>query len=259
MGRPLSLLALAPVGVSLFLVTGCAELRSDFVPATGAPLAVFDRTETRIGHRTVATGQDVIRDRSGRRVGTSTHYERRAYAYDERVYYPIQGGQRVDDESFFRITQDVDAAQQYDDWHRAGQTKVTAGWVLLGLGLGLIGGAVASFVMDTPRTEDGERGLLSTLAYIGGGVGLSLATIGGYTMASGYSQASSKDARIIKDPDRMHADAERYNAAHGHATDPDPDPAPVVPPPEAKNDGETDAAKGWPWNIAQTAGATTVR
>ena len=233
------------VGLPLIVFgTGCAELRSEFIPATGAPLAVFDESVRHTGTRDVVTGHDDVRDRSGRRVATSTHYEKQNYSYSVRTYYPLQGGQRIDDESFFRITQDVDAMNQHDAYHQGGVTKTTVGWVLLSIGLGVLGGGIASYIVDTPASDDGERGTLSTLGWAGGITGLVLAGLGVFSIADGHTRAATQDARVIEDPARMKADAARYNAAHGLQEDPVDDGGEV----ESRN-GQRE---GWPWNVAKS-------
>jgi hypothetical protein len=249
-----SILVMASLGFGLVMTTGCAELRSEFIPATGAPLAIYDRTTTHTGTRDVAVGHDDIRDRSGRRIGTTTHYQKQNYTYDVRTVYAMQGGSKIDDESFFRITQDIEAVKAYDDYHQAGATKVTVGWVLLSVGLGLVGGAIGTYVWDTPRTDDGERSAFSTAAYIGGATGLLLAAFGGYSLADGYKQASTPEARVIKDPQRMKMDAARYNQSVGQpAATPDDD--------GDSDDAESkaDPSTGWPWNMAQAPSTLVVR
>ena len=204
--RPLVLPLLVP------LVTGCAELRTDFIPATGAPVYVHDRTVTRQGVEQVETGE--TRDRNGNVIATS--YANQAVSWQEREVYPIQGGQRIDDESFYRITHDDDAVRRYDDYHHGGVTRNTVGWILLGLGLGVAGGGGASWAYGASMkddagnvTKDGQT--FSTAGYVGLGVGAALATLGFTLISLGRKQAADMDVRLIDDPGRMKADAARYD------------------------------------------------
>ncbi len=198
------------------LSTGCAELRAEYLPATHEPLTVHDQTVLRTGTQQVATGHDEVRDADGNVIATNTHYENQQISWTERDWYPQQGGSRVDDESFFRIVDDKEAAHKYEDYHEHGKTKNTVGWVMLGIGAGLFGGGLGAYeagkpVVNTDGTVSGGGGLY-TAGYVGMTAGLISAGIGTYLILSGKREAATTDARIIDDPDRFKREARQYNA-----------------------------------------------
>lgn len=228
-------------GLALFTLpalVGCAELRTSYTQANGQPMAVYDQTVVRTGTQRVATGQDEVRDQNGNLVATNTHYENQQVSWTEREWYPMQGGARLDDESFYRITGDKEAAQKYDSWHKAGVSRNTIGWYTLAAGLAFLGGGIGMYVADTPGNDQygiptRDRGALSTVGYIGATAGLITAGIGALLIVSGKSAAHNADARLYDEPERVKADAERYNAQLGSETASDdarpPAPAPSGP------------------------------
>ena len=127
-------------------IVGCAELRSEFMPATGEPLRIHDRTVTRTGVEQVETGHT----ENSRGETTSTSYANQVVHWSEREYYALQGGARLDDESFYRITNDQDAVARYDAYHHGGVKKNVLGWILMTVGLGVTGG----LEHDAPRFAD---------------------------------------------------------------------------------------------------------
>lgn len=197
--------------ITIPLVAGCAPIRTEFVQRTGEPMRIFDETRTRTGVASVATGQDEIRDSSGRVVATSTHYQNRRYAYQERIFYPLQGSTRIDDESFFRITDDSEAVQRYTDYHATGKRRNTIGIVLGAVGLGLLGTGIGLSASGLSKTQPNitlAAGGTATVGILTGVAGLVL-------LVMGRKAAINKEARLLPDPERMKADAERYNTQLG--------------------------------------------
>jgi hypothetical protein len=209
--------ALAPILLTSLAVfgTGCAELRSEYMPSTGEPMSIYDHTVLRTGTQQVATGHDQIRDANGNVIATSTHYENQAISWTEREWYPEQGGQRVDDESFFRIVDDKPNADRYTAYHEGGKKKNTIGFILLGVGTALLGGGVGMYEVGKPTTNaDGTTsggGGLYTAGYVGMSAGIITAGIGAYLVLAGKREAGTKDARIINEPDRFKFDVTKYN------------------------------------------------
>lgn len=195
---------------------GCAELRTEFTPATGEAMRVHDRTVTRTGVEQVATGEDEIRSSSGEVVATNTHYQNQQVSWQEREWYPRQGFVRIDDESFYRITKDDDAVARYDGYHHGGVTKNTIGWIMLGLGLGIAGGGAGTWfagssMKDASGAVTSTGQTLDTIGYTGLSIGAAVAVLGGTLLMLGKREAAARDVRIIDDPERMKADAARYN------------------------------------------------
>jgi hypothetical protein len=227
--------------VALPALAGCAELRTEYAPATGDPMHVYDKTVLKTGTQQVATGHDEVRDAQGNVVATNTHYENQQISWTEREWFPMQGGGRVDDESFYRITGDQEAVQKYESYHQAGVSRNTAGFVIMGIGLGVFGGSLAAYVADAPKTDPktgiaGDRSALSTVGYIGMTAGLITAVVGTLMIFSGKHAAHAEDARLFDEPERMKADAMKYNdnlsmtAAGGGAPTPAPTPSPAAGP-----------------------------
>ncbi len=226
--------------VALPALAGCAELRTEYTPATGDQMHVYDKTVLRTGTQQVATGQDEVRDSHGNLVATNTHYENQQVSWTEREWYPLQGGARIDDESFYRITGDQEAAQKYEAYHRAGVSRNTAGFIIMGIGLGVFGGSLGAYLADAPATDpktqiSGSRTALSTIGYVGMTAGLITAVVGTLMIFSGKHAARAEDARLFDEPERMKFDAAKFNengmvSAVGGPAAPTPAPAPAPAP-----------------------------
>ena len=196
------------------LVSGCAELRSEFLPATGDAMRVHDRTVNRTGVEQVEIGHT----ENSRGETTSTSYQNQVVHWQEREWWALQGGARVDDESAFRIMRDDDAVRRYDDYHHGGVRKNVLGWILLPLGIGIAGGGTGAWLYGSSLKDDSgaitkEGATWNTVGYVGLGVGAALAVFGGTLIMLGRREAAATDVRLIDDPGRMKADAARYNRA----------------------------------------------
>lgn len=201
--------------IALPALVGCAELRTSYAPASGQQMAVYDKTVLKTGTQQVATGHDEVRDQQGNLVATNTHYENQQISWTEREWFPLQGGGRVDDESFYRITGDKEAADKYEGYHQAGVSRNTAGFVVMGVGLAVFGGGIGMYMGDAPKTTatgmTEDRTALSTVGYLGMTAGLITAVVGAVMIFSGKHAAHTEDARLFDEPERMKADAARYN------------------------------------------------
>lgn len=193
---------------------GCAELRSEFMPATGEPMHIHDRTVTRTGVEQVEVGHT----ENSKGETTSTQYANQVVHWQEREYYALQGRERLDDESFYRIAGDREAVARYDSFHKGGVSKNVLGWILLPLGLGIAGGGTATWFVGNDMkdasgnlTQNGST--ITTIGYVGLGIGAALAVLGGTLISLGRHEAAATDVRLIEDPGRMKADAARYNDA----------------------------------------------
>jgi hypothetical protein len=221
-------LALACAAWSSSLTSGCATARREFMPDTHAPITVYDRVETHSGVRSVATGSAQTVNGNGEVVGTTTFYQNRVVRWKERNWYPLQGQERLDDESFYRIAGDQDAVKLYADYHESGVTKHKIGWGLLGGGIALLGGGIAMAVV----ARDGDDRGLSYGGYLTMAIGLAAGGVGGWLAVAGKRQAEITDHRLVEDARRMKADAEHYNLAFAAALPPaPPSPLSMTPPP----------------------------
>jgi hypothetical protein len=216
--------------IALVLATGCATARTEFMPDTHAPISVYDRIETRTGVEKVQTGSATYTNGNGEVTGGATFYRNQVVHWKERNWYPIQGQERLDDESFYRIVGDQEAVDLYSNYHKKGVSKHKLGLGLLAGGVALIGGGIAmTYVGANDRNSGLQYG-----GYITGLVGLTGGTVGLVLTLVGKRQAETTDHRLIEDPRRVKADAMRYNTALAASLPPPPapPPPPVAPPPE---------------------------
>ncbi len=159
-------------------------------------------------------GEDEIRDATGRVIATNTRYTEKEVHWTEHDWYTMQGGVRVDDESFFRIAGDEKAVETYKAYHQDGASASTVGGVVTVIGLGLVAAGIAGYVLDPPKTDatfHTTGGGFRTLGALSMGLG-GFTTVGGLiALFSGRSKAAATDKRLIDEPQRARAAARRYN------------------------------------------------
>src|SRR5262245_33222080 len=91
---------------------GCIHMPATGVKATGEPLSVDVNTEKRAYVAQEKTGETVHRDASGRVIGTSESYQDTLVEYDVTRWQVFQGDYKIDDQDFFRIGGDDQAADE---------------------------------------------------------------------------------------------------------------------------------------------------
>jgi hypothetical protein len=197
----------------------CARLPPTGVPASGEPLVVDVRTEQRsyVGQQKVA--EVVNRDRSGRVVGTSEVYEDRLVQYNVTSWQVFQGNDKLDDEDFFRIAGDLQAADRIASMRSSAVTTNRVGWVIFGIGLGALGaGLVLS--QTTKESVDPDTGIAPEApawpTYIMT-AGVISAIVGGGL--AWYGAAAVRREHPINDPRRAKRVADKYNARIGQQPD----------------------------------------
>jgi len=219
-------------------VLGCS-VRTDFIPANGKRLSVYDKFEVVTDVEQVQVGE--IRNNSGDVVGTA--YANRKVMRPVRVVYGQQDAEKVDDESFYRIVRDQEAIAKYDEYHANGRRGSIVASILLGGGLGLTGGSIAllttSAVAGAPEPchncAEGFNNPINNLGRlaIGGIVVGILSTIaGGVVIGPMAKQAKNPDARlytVAQTANRMKDAAERYNDSLPGQEPPPPEPPPPAP------------------------------
>ena len=221
------------------LGTGCATMRSDFTPASGEKLGYHDVHGTYQATEDVEVG--AVYNNAGEKVLSETRQEEVTHAYHD--LWPTQGGQRIDEESFFRIAKDEEAIRRYDEWHESGVDRNRNGAIVLGIGLGVAaaGGGLLGYGLAT-KTDMDPKTPFTTAGYVGLAAGGITALIGGIMMASGKTQAAAANGTLYNDPGRYRADAKRYNTSMRHSTTTtdgqppiagsrDEEPPPPPPPP----------------------------
>jgi hypothetical protein len=217
--------------VALPSIVGCAELRTSYTPPNGEPMRVYDKTVLRTGTQRVATGQDEVRNAQGQLVATNTHYENQAVSWTEREWFPMQGGSRIDDESFYRIVDDTEAVEKYDRYHQSGMRRNSVGGIVLGIGGGVFAASTLLYAIGgptvDPNTGASSGGGLRTGGYLGMTAGLITAVVGIMMVTSGKHDAHAMDARLFDEPERIKYDAQKYNQRGAAAAAPAPAPAPM--------------------------------
>jgi hypothetical protein len=236
------------------ILAGCATVRSEYTPATGEKLSVYDKAVARTGVERSRAGEDEIRDATGRVVATNTRYTDKEVHWTEHDWYGMQGGVRIDDESFFRIAGDDKTVEAYKTYHQDGSSRATGAGIVAGIGLGLVGAGIAGYVLDPPKedpvTFHTKGGGFRTLGAVSMGLGGFTTVFALVALFSGRSKAAATDERLVDDPQHARAAAQRYNARLAPAAEDTPAPrsAAVAPPVNPAVDGN---------QIAQQLDSTT--
>jgi hypothetical protein len=205
--------AAAPVlaGAGLFL-GGCVHMPVTGVKANGEPLTVDVQTEEHsyVGQKRV--GETVHRDATGRVVGTSETYEDQLVKYNVTYWQVFQGQDKIDDQDFFRIAGDNQAADQIANSRSSGLAVNRVGMVLLGVGVAALGAGLVLSATQTEKDEFNNDVAPTWPRYVAGG-GLITGLIGGTLMW--YGAASVAREHPINDPGRAKRDADKYNGTLG--------------------------------------------
>jgi hypothetical protein len=195
-------------------------VRSDFVPANGQRVSVYDRMERQAYTESVKIGE--TRDSRG---NVSEHFATRSGTELVRVVYGQQGASPVDDESFYRIVGDAEATERYDAYHSAGRTRSAVGIGIAAISAALTAASIV--ILATPISQgdaqpcsscaQGYEYPMNNLGYaaiggvIVGGLGLIAGTL---LWTSGASVAGDSSARLYPLSEtamRMKDGAARYN------------------------------------------------
>ncbi|WP_136934343.1 phage holin family protein [Polyangium fumosum] len=199
---------------------GCAHLPKTGTESTGEPLNVEVRTETHTYVTQAKVGEVQHRDSSGRLVGTSSLYENQVGSYDVTRWQVFQGEMNIDDQDFYSIAGDADAAAQIADYRSTGVTMNR-----VGIGLAIAGGAamLAGIILGSSLSTKDEYGIASrptwTTAAATGGILMGL--VGGGVAWAGY--ARTKREHPIDDPQKAANAARRYNKQIGEQPEPEPE------------------------------------
>ncbi len=129
--------------------------------ATGAPLAVVDDLKVWTTTRKEKVGEAVHTDSRGNTVGTTNVYANRTRVHSKKVWYMVQGRERIDDEDFFRISGDTSALKVTQDLRVKAKKRSRTGHITMGAGL--IASVAAIFI---------KQPLLRTSLALGGSAAL---------------------------------------------------------------------------------------
>lgn len=206
---------IAPLLASAALSLGCATLPMTGVPATGEPL-LADVTSERVNYvGQERVGEVVSKDASGNVIGRSEVYEDKMMSANITRWQVFQGNNKIDDEDFFRIGGDIQAADQIAARRDRAVVTNRVGWALLGVGLAAVAGG---FILRSALTEEEKTGGVTTTTpwipgqYIAGG-GALVALVGGYLAF--YSNAVAHLEHPLDDPRRAKRVERGYNKRLG--------------------------------------------
>jgi hypothetical protein len=218
--------SIAPVLAMAALSMGCASLPKTGAQDSGQALYVDVTSENVQYVAKVKTGDVVHKDASGNVIGTSEAYEDKMMSYNITRWAAFQGEDKLDDEDFFRIAGDNQAADQIHNYRAAGVSMNRIGWIMAAVGGGVILGGIVLYatVKKTEQTTEYDPvtmmnktvdtkvanhvpGLYVTLAgVLVGGIGVSVAIAG---------KGRTTREHPIDDPRRAKRDERRYNKDHG--------------------------------------------
>jgi hypothetical protein len=200
-------MALALVGAS-----ACASMPRTGMPATGEPLSVHTGTVEQ--HHTVKekVGEVEHKTSDGKVVGTSEVYADRDVTTYRDVWYGMQGSTKIDDEDFFRIAGDKEAADEVRSYRETGVTMNRIGLVAIIVGAAAMAGGYYFTTQATTIEADGtvtnnSIGNLALPFLIGGGVAV---TTGG-TLTWLGARRTGADVHPVDDVPRAVRDAQKYN------------------------------------------------
>jgi hypothetical protein len=198
-GSMTSRLLVAALAVST-AAAACATMPATGIPATGEPLGY--RAETQ--HYAYTTQEKVAevqyQDAAGRSTGSAAVYQPRTVTGSFTEWRPMQGSAFIDDEDFFRISGDVEAARAIRDYHEKGVFVNRLGLSLVVVSAAGLA-AIRATHLDPSATSTRVLGGASVLGLI----------FGGSWAWAGYLRM--KPESHLFDLDRARADAARYNAA----------------------------------------------
>jgi hypothetical protein len=212
----------APLLAAAALSLGCATLPMTGVAATGEPLLADVHSENVQFVGKAKVGEVVSRDNSGRVVGTSEVYEDQLMSYNITQWQVFQGANKIDDEDFFRIGGDLQAAEQIARGRDRAVITNRVGWVLLGVGVAAL---ATGLVLQSTLKQKDETGFVSPspigsyLAIGGGVVGVTGGALVFYSNAAAHREHPLDDPRRAKRVERAYN--KRLGAAPEAAEEPD--------------------------------------
>jgi hypothetical protein len=218
--------SIAPLVAMAALSVGCATLPKTGVQANGEPLYVDVTSENVQYDAKVKTGDVVHRDSRGNVIGSSEAYEDKMMSYNITRWAAFQGEEKLDDEDFFRIAGDNQAADQIHNMRNRAVAMNRVGWIMLGVGVGAAITGLALYatlkktettmmydpitMMNvTTETKVPNRTPGAILLY----PGVIVAAIGGSLAV--YGNAAAKREHPLDDPRRAKRDERRYNKQNG--------------------------------------------
>jgi hypothetical protein len=174
------------------------------VAGNGQPLAVVERVRATTTMGKANVDEVEHRDAMGTLIATSTTYRDAPIVHVTKVWYPMQGTERLTDEEFFAIAGDQQSLQATLDLRTRGEAWRRRGKVAAAVG---VVGVIAN-VFITPFVTDDTR------AYLAVWCGSAVLAIGGYTVSAWGARQLRPEAHAV---DRSTAEraARHYNQRLG--------------------------------------------
>jgi len=186
------------IGAGLVLV-GCISNPATGVAASGEMLKVqySSGTGTYVSNDVVST--TVHKDSDGNEVGSSDTYQEREHQFQWQDWKYFQGREELDEQDFYRIAGDQEAADKIEK-HRASASKK----MRIGVPIA-VAGLVASIALTVIGTST-DKPSLTTIGYLGGSTATSVGGLVWYWGAADMKKAhllpqsrADKNADVIED------------------------------------------------------------
>lgn len=183
----------------------CARLPKVGTPATGEPIHVHVGAHKEYYAQKMKVGEVVHRDASGRTVGTSAQYQTQTRSYDVMHWYALQGETIIDDQDFFRIGGDKEAADDIAFRRKATVYSCNIGAALMYGGGALALGGLAYLGLAKPAKGSAANDIAGGV-FIGGAIAAAVG-IGGVVFVCGNADAEHP----LDDVERAQRVAKKYN------------------------------------------------
>lgn len=208
----------APFAAMAALSIGCAALPKTGVEANGQPLLADVKTEDVQYVAKVKSGEVVHKDAAGNVIGTSEAYEDKLMSATITTWATFQGEDKIDDEDFFRISGDTQAADQIHAGRERAVAVNRAGFVVLGVGV--VAAVVGGIIYGTVKVKDEVQYDPMNVTYHKSGAGYGLLYGGILVSLVGaglvfYGNAAAHREHPLDDPRRAKRDEHKYNKEHG--------------------------------------------
>ncbi|HEU0033925.1 MAG TPA: hypothetical protein VFQ53_25025 [Kofleriaceae bacterium] len=138
---------------TLALVTGCLKNPATGVPGTGAPLRVQYSTGTGTYVSNDVVSSTVHKDADGNEVGTSETYEEREHSFKWNDWKYFQGPDELDEQDYYRIAGDTQAADQVDKIRAGAARKMKVGAVIAAASV--VAGIAAAVALNSGDSSAG--------------------------------------------------------------------------------------------------------
>lgn len=137
----IKLLVLASIGLGGCMVLPSAQAPKTGAVGTGEELAVVDDVKVWVTKHQEKVGEAVHKDENGRKIGSTDVMVEKETVHTQKVWYVVQGPERLSDEDFFRIAGEEKALEETLALRAKGKKWNRNGKITMGVGVvAMIGG-----------------------------------------------------------------------------------------------------------------------